>query len=135
MLLYHSLTILTISYIKILLLVVVLYVSVSVVYCVVSVLFGSSQYPSGEGWIDGRRSDASSLHRLAGLFGTIKWREGPRGYMEVITNVAPYYVRKKPIEIVLRASRNTARVTCLVIDNNGRNITNDEGYCTPKEIF
>ena len=52
--------------------------------------------------------------------------------MEVITNVAPYYVRKKPIEIVLRASRNTARVTCLVIDNNGRNITNDEGLLYSK---
>jgi hypothetical protein len=52
--------------------------------------------------------------------------------MELVSEVAPYYVRKKPIEILLKLLNDATSVACYVLDNDGTDITNKPGVLYSK---
>eukprot|EP00943_MAST-04B_sp_MAST-4B-sp1_P007106 g7106.t1 len=52
--------------------------------------------------------------------------------MELISEVAPYYIRKKPIEISLKLLNDTTSVACYVLDNDGTDITDKPGVLYSK---
>ena len=52
--------------------------------------------------------------------------------MELMSELAPYYIRKKQIEISLKLPNEATSVVCCVLDNNGIDITNEPGVLYSK---
>ena len=52
--------------------------------------------------------------------------------MELMSELAPYYIRKKQIEISLKLPNEATCVVCCVLDNNGIDITNEPGVLYSK---